>query len=205
MAKTMTQRAVKANQANARKSTGPRSAAGKALVAQNRTVHGLTGARNLIPGEDPAEYERLRAAVAAELAPCGELEKNLAERAAGYLWRLQRLGRVEAGLYALQHLGINEQRQRDKKPDLMALALGYEADAPDPARQEPLPTLGQAYANDCIGAGALEKLTRYESATERGLFRTLHELERLQRRRQGEPVPAPAVVELNVNNMTEIA
>ncbi len=205
MAKTMTQRAVAANQANARKSTGPRSAAGKALAAQNRTVHGLTGARNLIPGEDPAEYQALLAAVSAELAPVGELERHLAERAAGCLWRLQRLGRVEAGLFTLQHLGLNEQRGRQKQPDLLAQALGYEPEESDPARLEPLPTLGQAYANDCSAGGALERLTRYEGAIERSLSKSLHELERLQRQRRGESLPAPLALDVTVNEPSSFA
>lgn len=44
---------------------------------------------------------------------------------------------------------------------------------------------------------ALAKVARYESALERGLYRALHELERLQARRAGEAVPPPAAVEVN--------
>jgi hypothetical protein len=37
---------------------------------------------------------------------------------------------------------------------------------------------------------------RYEAALERQFYQALNQLERLQRRRQGETVPAPVSVEL---------
>jgi hypothetical protein len=46
-------------------------------------------------------------------------------------------------------------------------------------------------------ADTLEKILRYETALERQLYRSMNELERLQRRRRGENVPAPLTVELS--------
>jgi hypothetical protein len=40
---------------------------------------------------------------------------------------------------------------------------------------------------------------RYGTTSANGLFRFLHELERLQRMRQGENVPAPATVDFNIH------
>ena len=40
---------------------------------------------------------------------------------------------------------------------------------------------------------------RYETAIANRLFRTLHELERLQRMRRGERLPAPVTVDVNVH------
>ena len=42
-------------------------------------------------------------------------------------------------------------------------------------------------------------LSRYESTLERGLFKALHELQRLQAARQGEAVPLPEAVDIDVN------
>jgi hypothetical protein len=39
---------------------------------------------------------------------------------------------------------------------------------------------------------------RYITAIEQQLYRALHELERLQRMRQGERLPAPAAVDVNI-------
>lgn len=44
----------------------------------------------------------------------------------------------------------------------------------------------------------VELLLRYEVSTERSLFRTLHELERLQAHRRGAYVPVPAVVDVTL-------
>ena len=52
------------------------------------------------------------------------------------------------------------------------------------------------------GIWALEKMTilsRYESTLERGLFKALHELQRLQAARQGEAVPLPEAVDVEVS------
>lgn len=45
-------------------------------------------------------------------------------------------------------------------------------------------------------AETLEKILRYETALERQLFRAMNQLERLQRRRQGEHIPAPVTMEI---------
>ncbi|MCU0783182.1 MAG: hypothetical protein MUF81_03870 [Verrucomicrobia bacterium] len=43
----------------------------------------------------------------------------------------------------------------------------------------------------------LDKILRYETALERQLFRAMNQLERLQRRRQGENVPPPVTMEIS--------
>jgi hypothetical protein len=43
----------------------------------------------------------------------------------------------------------------------------------------------------------LDKILRYETALERQLYRALNQLERLQRRREGEDVPPPLTVEVS--------
>jgi len=45
----------------------------------------------------------------------------------------------------------------------------------------------------------LDKLSRYEAHLERGLFRTLHELERLQASRSGAALPPPAALDVDVS------
>jgi len=46
----------------------------------------------------------------------------------------------------------------------------------------------------------LDRLLRYEGAIERQLYKAMNQLERLQRMRSGECVPAPVEVEVDVNN-----
>ncbi len=45
----------------------------------------------------------------------------------------------------------------------------------------------------------LEKVTKYETTLERSLFRTLHELQRLQAARSGANVPPPVAVDVDVS------
>ena len=60
------------------------------------------------------------------------------------------------------------------------------------------PTLGLAFVRGANGADAFSKLSRYEAAIERSLYKALHELQRLQAARRGEAVPLPAAVDVNL-------
>ena len=53
---------------------------------------------------------------------------------------------------------------------------------------------------DAAGADALSKLSRYERSLERGMYRALHELQRLQASRSGQSVLPPAVLDVNVTS-----
>lgn len=48
------------------------------------------------------------------------------------------------------------------------------------------------------GPDILEKIVRYESALQRQLYRSMNQLERLQRRRLGEVVPPPVVMDVSL-------
>lgn len=86
----------RANRANAKKSTGPKSPRGKAVVAKNSLVHGLRTLDPVLPGvESRAEWEAHRRAIVNRLAPEGALEASLAEQIALGYWRLGRCARNE--------------------------------------------------------------------------------------------------------------
>ena len=54
------------------------------------------------------------------------------------------------------------------------------------------------------GGGRDERVAKYERHLHNLLTSTLHELERLQARREGESVPPPAVADVNVTVDTGI-
>jgi hypothetical protein len=58
-------------------------------------------------------------------------------------------------------------------------------------------TLGLAFARD-HETDTFSKLSRYEAALERSLFRSLHELQRLQASRGGAAVPPPVAVDVTL-------
>jgi hypothetical protein len=85
------------NRANARRSTGPRSAAGKAVVSRNATTHGLFSTSPIAQTvEHQADWDLHLAGIFHSLAPVGHLETVLAERVALQLWRQARIARYEA-------------------------------------------------------------------------------------------------------------
>jgi hypothetical protein len=91
---------TKANRLNALKSTGPRTAEGKARSSRNALTHGLTAQEVVIPGEDPAAYQASRQQLIDDLQPNGSCEVELVERLAATFWRLRRIPRFEAILMA---------------------------------------------------------------------------------------------------------
>lgn len=89
------------NSANAQRSTGPRTAAGKARASQNAVRHGLRSAAPLLPGESAAEWEGFEEGVVRSVGPATPLEAELAGRVALSLWRLRRVRAFEAAAAAL--------------------------------------------------------------------------------------------------------
>ncbi len=87
-----------ANRANAQKSTGPRTPAGKAAVAQNARRHGLSGPFSILAHEDRDEFQKLLDGYRAEFKPVSLHESFLVEEMAQARWTLARARRIEAHL-----------------------------------------------------------------------------------------------------------
>jgi len=88
---TISQRKLKANRENARKSTGPRTLRGKAFSRRNAIRHGLfvrpiTDFEALL--ENPQEYEDLLNGLWEQHQPLGRAEEVEVERIALCYWRL---------------------------------------------------------------------------------------------------------------------
>jgi hypothetical protein len=63
--------------------------------------------------------------------------------------------------------------------------------------------LGNAFVSDANEGNAFSKLSRYETAIERSLFKSLHELQRLQAARQAEStLPPPVAVDVEVSGVS---
>jgi len=90
-----TQAQILANRRNSEKSTGPRTAEGKAAVAKNATKHGLFTRHNVVISENQADFDAFRDDMLAELAPAGTMESILVERMVSLTWRLKRAERMQ--------------------------------------------------------------------------------------------------------------
>lgn len=87
-----------ANRRNAGHSYGPNTAEGKAASSKNSLKHGLLSRSVLLPDEDAEAFAQLGERLMAALNPVGELELVLVDRIIGLVWRLRRLGKIEAGI-----------------------------------------------------------------------------------------------------------
>ncbi|UCD49751.1 MAG: hypothetical protein JSW27_19735 [Phycisphaerales bacterium] len=160
---------VRANRLNARKSTGPRTAEGKATVAQNAVKHGLRAEQMVIKGEDPGEFESYREQMLGELAPDGALESMLAERAVGLAWRLRRAERLQAEVFDTMLDDEETDPVRRLARSMRRKSAGDGASA-----------LGRVVTRDFGHAQVLYRLGMYERRIEHSLYKTLSELQKLR-------------------------
>ena len=96
---------LEANFANAQKSTGPRTQAGKHRTRLNAYRHGLTGQIQLLTADEHEAFEKHCAGIRESLEPVGALEIEIAQSIAEDHWRLKRARALETGIFALGHLG----------------------------------------------------------------------------------------------------
>ncbi len=213
---------IQANRRNALKSTGPKTPEGKDAVRLNATKHGLRSQEVFLPGEDAEALKELDENLRAELEPVGELENLLVDGIVAAHWRLRRLRRVEAGIFAWQLYGeLTERAQQEAhtyKSDLLtelgdsmdtitdeqkhqeALSKAQEMKAKQDAETA---TLGRTFMRDADQANAFSKLSRYETAIWQSLYKALHELQRLQAARHAKGhVPPPAALDVNVSGVS---
>ena len=219
---------AQANRRNALKSTGPKTPEGKAAVRLNALRHGLLSQAVLVPGEDEAALTELEQNLKAELQPVGELESLLVDRIVASYWRLSRLGRVEAGIFAWDLYGevarrSYEEASSHEEPPVVWLEIHHlnssrppeiqrlshenqdthsKAQEIDAKQDAESPTLGLTFIRDADRANAFSKLSRNEAAIEPSLYKALHELQRLQAARGADGnAPPPVAIDVDVSGV----
>jgi len=101
-------RQIEANRRNAQKSTGPKSPEGKAVSSMNALKTGLYAESEVLPSENPAEYEQLIARYYADHKPATALACQYVDEIIYCTWNLRRLRRVESELYDFVHADCYE-------------------------------------------------------------------------------------------------
>jgi hypothetical protein len=86
---------ILANRANAKSSTGPVTAEGKARCSGNAITSGLFSQHDLVLAAEADIYREFCAAYQADLAPVGAVENTLAAEIFHAAWRLRRCSAVE--------------------------------------------------------------------------------------------------------------
>ena len=150
---------MEANRLNAQKSTGPRSAEGKASSRFNAFKHGAYARARVIPGEDEADLTHISEDYVLELCPEGVVEIRLVETLIRCDWEQRRIPVLEAALIA----GLV-------------------------AKQEDSPhALGAALVEDASGPNVLQKLFRRNQAAIREWNRAYNDFRRNQAERLSRP------------------
>ena len=165
-----TEAQVNANRSNAQKSTGPRTAEGKAAVAQNALTHGLMARAAVLQGEEWEDYTSFHEDLIQELYPDGVQEEELAERIVGLYWRLRRAERYQNAVFETLY-------------DRYAAEVEQPAAIPaDPASSVASdPVLGRMLVADFSGDRVLERALLYERRIESSLHRACADLRQLRR------------------------
>jgi hypothetical protein len=165
------------NRLNAQNSTGPDDTT---FTRFNAVKHGLL-AKGMTELDDWEAYESLVQRLTLAYDPVGDLEIFWVRRIAFCITRLNRAARLEANY-------IN-------------------AEIHPPSQEPDTPITSELGFSTAIGALSAINLVsgfqRYETAIENKLYRAIHELERRQRMRKGEFVPAPQSLDVSIHSERE--
>lgn len=168
-----TEKQSEANRENA-KLGGVKTEEGKAVSRYNAIKHGLLSKEVLMRDEDESNLIEIGKRLRTELRPETELELILVDRITANVWRLRRVMQMEREVMEKSREGIFGKENLSK--------LGETLTHYDIAH------------NDIYG-----KIIRYETSIERGIYKALHELQRLQAARSGEKTPLPVAIDVDIN------
>jgi hypothetical protein len=170
------ERRMEANRKNALRSTGPKTVRGKDNAARNSLKHGLLAKSVVIMDgaakENKAEFNKLLNGLCHYFNPEGTAEELLVEEIAVCYWMERR-----AQIY--ENIEIRRQAS-----DLAE----YEASRERESGKEDL-----SRAPLLLDHMKAEAVQRYTANHQKRRYRALAQLERLQRQRSGETIPAPVI------------
>lgn len=195
----ISKRQIAANRANAAKSTGPRTAQGKARSAQNAVSHGLCSVSPVLDDEDLGNYEVLKDRFFKQFRPATPLEEELVADLVDIQWRLGRIVEIEASIFERADweerisAARADARRADPARERLRSLVGIASDedrvaqeqveAVQAAARKALSMSASGYLRDAMGPNLIERLGRYETRLENRRTRVLKELERQQDQR----------------------
>ncbi len=161
-----TEKQISASRKNAKKSTGPRTTEGKTNSSKNALKHGLMAQEVVIPGEDPAAFDRHLTNVENTYLPRNYVEKQIVHQIADTMWRIKRLSRIETTVVSAS---IERTRVYQHDYRVERIQQGHEGD---------LQLLGESMFG---GTKFLNNLARYDGHLRRCLHRDLELMMKIRR------------------------
>lgn len=171
---------------------GVKTEEGKAVSKYNALKHGILCKVVLLEGENKNDLFDLREGIFNQFKPVGEMELFLCERVISGIWRLQRTLRAEKSNmeYQFNHRGLN-----------LEVDLDFFSSSDDSKMEEIKNKQRQRLrTSSMVENGGIEKIIRYENSIERSIYKSLHELQRIQAERRGEKITAPVAIDVEVSN-----
>lgn len=212
----MSLKQLAANRRNARQSTGPKTATGKAVSKWNALKHGILSTQVLVRGqhgrESAREFTALHRRFTAELRPVGPLEEMLVDQVVTAHWRRRRALTAEAGEIALSVDGGHWERERGLGPRLQWLCWRTRGDAVEAMQESDLGNsvleawlgeIREAVARD----GELTEATVHNLVQKTGTAASwpARELEQLRQRQAENPEGLDAVALRERNRKAALA
>ncbi len=161
-----TTKQIKANRENAKKSTGPRTPEGKERSSKNALRHGLLAQDSVIPGEEPADFDRHLTLCENTYVPKNYIEREIVRQIADAAWRMQRLSRIETTAIGVAMARRRKHRVRYGQESGLE---GHEAD---------LELLGASMLDD---TKLLNNLGRYDGHLTRRFYRAVEMMMKFRR------------------------
>ncbi|MGO9260036.1 MAG: hypothetical protein ACLQU1_27540 [Bryobacteraceae bacterium] len=157
-----TKKQIRANRLNSQKSTGPRSAEGKAASSQNALKSGIDAKSQIIRGEDPAALDALVAQYLLDHQPQSATERALVDILIDSEWTLRRLRKAEAQLWQYDLAAISQENTKSYNRD-------------NPITEDQI--LGRAFERR---QQTFARLDRRRESLQRAYHRTLQDLREIQ-------------------------
>jgi len=169
-----------ANRLNSKKSTGPKSEAGKRRSSLNSIKHGLYGEKIAIIGENIDEINDIRERLVKELKPIGINQEIIVSKMVDLAIRLRRIPLLEAGILNQE---MQEYEAEKYKEDVAEVVGGGDKKTMMLSSNVIVRKSGLSFSRDCNGGSAILKLNTIEDKLLSKYFKLLEILKRLQKKK----------------------
>jgi hypothetical protein len=146
---SISEKQLAANRANAQKSCGPKSEAGKRRSSLNALRHGLTAQVTIMTQADREALEKFSRGIVAELAPETDMERQLAQSIATFQFRINRIAALEDNLFALGRVEELAEDMNLEHPEVHDAACHAMAYLRSPGAFDKLSIYGQRLFSQC--------------------------------------------------------
>jgi hypothetical protein len=151
---------VRANRANAKLSTGPKTLSGKEKISGNALTHGLTAEKHVIIGESIEEFNTFKDSMLRVYGPVGAYEEEIFIKLVELLWRLRRVGVIETGIYGNEILEYDADSCKPQVSEKIMHSDFKEGDQRKVLKNQSL--IGIAFTRDSTAGSSLLKLNTIE-------------------------------------------